>query len=106
MTFDVVLQKQADDGYVARPVLWPDSAAHGTTEQEALDRVRALIRDLLSRSQFVQVEVDVSDREVEHPWLAKAGMFSDDPTWDDFLETMADYRRPPRTQTRRRTPLP
>lgn len=93
MTFDVILLQQAENGYVARPVLWPDSVVHGATEQEALERVRALIRDLLIRTQFVQVEVDVPEHQVDNPWLAKAGMFADDPTWDDFLKAMADYRQ-------------
>jgi hypothetical protein len=66
---------------------------HGATEQEALDRVRDLIRDLLSRTRLVQVEVDVPAGQVDNPWLAKAGMFADDPTWDDFIKEMADYRR-------------
>jgi hypothetical protein len=93
MTFDVILLKQAENGYVARPMLWPDSVVHGATEQEALERVRALIRDLLSRTQFVRVEVDIPEHQVDNPWLAKAGMFADDSTWDDFLKAMADYRR-------------
>ena len=93
MTFDVILLKQADDGYLARPVLWPDSVVHGTTEEEALERVRTLIRDLLIRTQFVQVEVDVPARTSEDPWLAKAGLFVNDPTWAGFLEAMAEYRR-------------
>ena len=93
MTFDVILLKKAENGYVARPVLWPDSVVHGATEQEALERVRALICDLLSRTQFVQVEVDIPEHQVNNPWLAKAGMFADDPTWDGFLKAMADYRR-------------
>ena len=93
MTFDVILLQQADHGFDAHPVLWPDSVVHGATEQEALDRVRALIRDLLSRTRFVRVEMDVPEPHVENPWLAKAGMFVDDPTWDDFLKAMADYRR-------------
>jgi len=93
MTFDVIVLKQAENGYVARPVLWPDSVVHGATEQEALQRVRALIRDLLSRTQFVQVEVDIPEHQLDNPWLAKAGMFADDPTWDDFLRAMTDYRR-------------
>ena len=92
MTFDVIVLRQVDNGYSARPVLWPDSVAHGTTEQEALDRVRTLIRDLLSRTRFVQVELDVSEHQFGNPWLTKAGMFADDPTWDDFLKAMADYR--------------
>ena len=92
MTFDVIVLQQVDNGYSARPVLWPDSVAHGTTEQEALDRVRTLIRDLLSRTRFVQVELDVSEHQFGNPWLTKAGMFADDPTWDDFLKAIADYR--------------
>jgi hypothetical protein len=93
MTFDVIVLQQVDNGYSARPVLWPDSVAHGATEQEALDRVRTLIRDLLSRTRFVQVEVDVKEHQFGNPWLAKAGTFADDPTWDDFLKAMANYRR-------------
>ena len=66
---------------------------HGATEREALERVRALIRDLISQTQLVKVEVDLSEHQLDNPWLAKAGMFTDDPTWDDFLKAMADYRK-------------
>ena len=38
------------------------------------------IRDLLSRRRFVQVEVELPEHAVPNPWLAKAGMFADDPT--------------------------
>jgi len=93
MIFDVVLLRQTDNGYLARPVLWPDSVVYGATEQEALDRVRTLIRDLLSRTQLVQVEVDVPAHQVDNPWFVKAGVFADDPTWDGFLQAIADYRR-------------
>lgn len=92
MTFDVILTKQAEDGYVARPVLWPEAAVHGATRQEALNLVRALISDLLSSTQIVQVEVAVPERQGDNPWQAKAGMFANDPTWDDFLAVIADYR--------------
>ncbi|GIK55954.1 MAG: hypothetical protein HND44_14225 [Chloroflexi bacterium] len=93
MTFDVILQKRMNDGYTARPLLWPDSTVYGTTEQEALERVRALIRDLLEQTQFVQVDIETSETQKDNPWIAKAGMFADDPTWDDFLQAMTDYRR-------------
>jgi predicted RNase H-like HicB family nuclease len=92
MIFDVILQKQTNNGYIARPVLWPDSAVHGATEEEALSRVHGLIRDLLERTQFVKLEVDVPEKQALSPWYTKAGIFADDPTWEDFLQTMADYR--------------
>lgn len=93
MIFDVILLKEANNGYRARPVLWPDVVAQGTTEQEALDRVRSLIRDLFSAARLVQVEVDVPEEKIANPWAAKAGMFADDLTWEDFQQAMADYRR-------------
>lgn len=93
MNFDVILQKQPDKGYIARPLLWPDSSAQGTTEQEALKRVRALIRDLSGRTRIVRVNVDVPENESDNRWLAKAGAFADDPTWDVFIQSMNDYRR-------------
>ena len=93
MTFDILLIKQAENGYIARPVLWPESVVYGPTEKDALDGIPGLIRDLFSRTQFVQIELDVPERQVENPWLVKAGMFANDPTWDDFLNAMADYRQ-------------
>ncbi|HIK11108.1 MAG TPA: hypothetical protein IGS52_12695 [Oscillatoriaceae cyanobacterium M33_DOE_052] len=31
--------------------------------------------------------------ENSHPWVKFAGMFKDDPLFDDFVENMAAYRR-------------
>jgi hypothetical protein len=35
---------------------------------------------------------NLPEHQFDNPWLAKAGMFADDPTWDDFIKVMADYR--------------
>jgi hypothetical protein len=45
------------------------------------------------RERSYKAEVEVSPDTIENPWLAKAGMFVDDPTWDDFLKAMTDYRQ-------------
>ncbi|MBE2232297.1 MAG: hypothetical protein IAE85_02280 [Anaerolinea sp.] len=93
MTFDVILLKQTGNGYLARPLLWPDKVVHGNTKQEALDGVRELIRSLIGQTQFVKVDVDLPEQSNDHFWLAKAGLFADDPSWDDFLTSMSEYRR-------------
>lgn len=94
MTFDVILQKETNNGYSTRPVLWPNTSVHGATQQEAMQRVRQLIRSLLTQTQLVQVQIDVDTEQDNppHPWRAKAGIFQDDPTWDEFLHEMAEYR--------------
>lgn len=99
MIFDVMLIKETENGYIARPVLWPESAVYGPTEKDVLDRIRGLIRDLSTRTQFLQIELDVPVRQIENPWSIKAGMFANDPTWEDFLNAMADYRRQQNIET-------
>jgi hypothetical protein len=98
MVVDVMLLKQVDD-YVARPMPWPELTAHGATAQEALDGVRALLRDVLNRAQWVKVEVDVPNAPQPNPWFDKAGMFAHDSTWDGFLEAMTAYRHQPDAAT-------
>jgi predicted RNase H-like HicB family nuclease len=93
MTFDVLVLRQPDNGYIARPIFWPDAVAHGATEQEALATVRVLIRELLEQVRVVKVEVDTPGDQPENVWITKAGAFAKDPTWDDFLNKMAEYRK-------------
>jgi hypothetical protein len=31
--------------------------------------------------------------QTEHPWLKFAGMFEDDPDWEEFQAAIAEYRR-------------
>jgi predicted RNase H-like HicB family nuclease len=92
MIFDVILLKEANNGYVARPILWPDVMAQGATEQEALDQVQNLIRSQLGEARLVQIRVDVPEEKSKNPWIAKAGAFADDPTWEDFLQEINNYR--------------
>ncbi|MEM7132601.1 MAG: hypothetical protein AAF702_40230 [Chloroflexota bacterium] len=87
MTFDVIIQKQGENDFIARPVLWPDSAVNGSSQQDVLTQVRILIRELLIQTELVQVDVDIPDDESTNPWIAKAGIISDDPTWGE-LQTL------------------
>lgn len=42
-----------------------------------------------SQGEIVIIEIG----KLEHPWLKGAGMFKDDPTYDDFLAEIEAYRR-------------
>lgn len=89
----MILQKEAENGYIARPVLRPDSTVHGETEQEALERVRTLIRELFQQTKLVQVDVELSEKTEDNPWVKNASIFAEDPSWDSFLEEMELYRQ-------------
>jgi hypothetical protein len=39
------------------------------------------------------VSCNLSVEQAEHPWIKHAGMFKDDPLFDEVLEEIAIYRR-------------
>lgn len=41
----------------------------------------------------VQSQLANQTLETEHPWMKFAGVFKDDPDWDEFLECLAEVRR-------------
>lgn len=92
ITFDILVSKDVGDEYIARPLAWPDLIAHGETEQAAVAAVRTLLQDRLQETHLVQVEVDIPGPTSVNPWLRTAGIFKDDPTWDEYQAIMADYR--------------
>ena|SRR5436853_6060853 len=89
MIYRVFLQRMAEDGYEATPFLFPNCVAVGKTRDEALANLKAALDARLSQGEMVTVEAG----EPEHPWLKWAGMFKDDPTFDEFLDEIEAYRR-------------
>jgi predicted RNase H-like HicB family nuclease len=103
MTYQVFLQQTADNRYKAVPLVFPDCVAVGKTREEALANLRAMLNARLSQGEIVTVEVG----EPEHPWLKGAGLFKDDPTYDEFLDEIEAYRREvDETESHRADPSP
>src|SRR5437588_309611 len=85
----VFLQHTAAGGYKATPFAFPDCAGVGTTRDEALANLKAVLDARLLQGEIVTIEVG----EPVHAWLKGAGMFKDDPTYADFLVEIEAYRR-------------
>jgi hypothetical protein len=62
------------------------------TPDAALARMKELIDDRLSGGARIAA-LDVPDSIKTNPWLDGAGMFRDDPLFDDWQRAIADYRR-------------
>jgi hypothetical protein len=67
------------------------ASAEGPSQEEALSRLREQIRLKLAGGSML-VPLDVPPAE-ENPWVKYAGMFRDDPLFDDWVEAMAENRR-------------
>ena len=86
----VAIEPVAGNGFRARsgePFLL---AAEGATRQEALQKVRDLIRSRLADGlELVPCEVPAGD----NPWTAMASLFHDDPLFETWQQAVVEYRR-------------
>ncbi|MBI3951537.1 MAG: type II toxin-antitoxin system HicB family antitoxin [Acidobacteria bacterium] len=89
MTYDVLVTKK-DEKFIARVRAWPEIVVEGDTEEEALMKAQADLKSLLMGGRIVPLDLDV--RPDEHPWRQFAGIFADDPDWDEFQESIQQYR--------------
>ena len=65
------------------------------TEEKIITKIRQLSPDQLQKiEEFIDQLSQGSDSiEKPHPWLELAGMFKDDPFFDEFVKAMAEERR-------------
>ncbi|MDH3600340.1 MAG: hypothetical protein OEU26_11940 [Candidatus Tectomicrobia bacterium] len=92
MTYDVILRKKQNK-YVARVRDWPEVIIEGDSREAAITEVKALLSAYLSHpSEIIQIDLEPNASE-QHPWLQFAGMWSDDPTWDEFEAEVKSYRQ-------------
>jgi len=90
MTYNAIVESKDHRGYRATVLGWPNCSANGATKEEALERLREVIRTRVSEGEIVRIDVDLPG---SHPWMKFAGMFEDDPMFDQLVEEIEAYRR-------------
>lgn len=87
-----VLIEQEPEGQINATLLgWQDCQAKGNTKEEALNKLRQLLTNRLQNTEIVSLELEIP--QSQHPWLKFAGMFQDDPDFEDVLADIENYRR-------------
>ncbi|MCC5641257.1 type II toxin-antitoxin system HicB family antitoxin [Nostoc sp. CHAB 5844] len=86
-----VLVEAKDNGYQATVWGLPNCQVFATTREDALHNLHALMNSRLKNVEIVTQELEPSSSE--HPWMKFAGMFKDDPQFDEMLADIAAYRR-------------
>ena len=90
MTLNVLVQPNPEKGYIASILGLPDLAVEGQTKAEALEKIRAELDRRFAKSEIVSLHYEPANGE--DPWMKFAGMWEDDPTFDDFLMEIKAYR--------------
>ena len=90
MQISVLVEPVAGNGYRAQGAEPFGFSAEGATREEAIAKVRQLCQARLSGgAEMVTVEVGSGT----HPWLPFAGMFKDDPDFQDVVKIIAENRQ-------------
>lgn len=91
MTLKAVVERISADRYravISQPFV---VESEGQTPDEAVQRVRDLAAKRLAGGQVV--DIDVPGPSQPHPWARWAGIWKDNPDFDDYLRNIAEYRR-------------
>jgi hypothetical protein len=81
--------------FVASVIGMPAISADGDTEVEAISNVKAALNSQLSKGKVVTIDLDDA-RYIDltsAPPTQHAGILMADPTFDDWMEKLADIRR-------------
>jgi hypothetical protein len=90
MQIPVLVERVKGNGYRARGHEPFAVSAKGATREEALAKLRAKIQTRLKNgTEIVGLEMG----EPPHPLAEFAGMFKDDPLFENWQKAIAEYRR-------------
>jgi predicted RNase H-like HicB family nuclease len=92
MQYQVFIQSNTGQHFVASVVGIPNVSVEGATEAEAIAKLQTALKAQLATGKFVTIEVDVTPPHQtgeNHP----AGIFANDPTFDDWMEKLATIRQ-------------
>ncbi|PON18680.1 HicB family protein [Candidatus Entotheonella serta] len=85
MEYQILIEQQPQNGFVATVLGWPEFVATGYTKQEAIVNVRSAVEERLARGEVLNMEIETPQPILPvDPWESMAGRFADDPTWDEF----------------------
>lgn len=87
-----VLVKEESSGKVSAVVLnWPEYRVESTDRVSALASLQQLLTTSLESAEIVSLEIEQNPQS--HPWMRFAGMFEDDPHFDEMLEDIKTFRK-------------
>ncbi|MDB9534954.1 hypothetical protein PN451_03670 [Dolichospermum planctonicum CS-1226] len=94
LTYDVLIEHQEDRTVKATLLSLPECQGFGANKEEALNDLIQLFQ--ARKPEIVTLEIvtlEIEPAKTEHPWLKFAGMFEDDPHFDEVQQYIAEYRR-------------
>jgi predicted RNase H-like HicB family nuclease len=93
MEYHVFVEQHANNGYVAEIIGLSNCQVVGKTEEEAITKAKELLAARLAHGKIVTINVEPTITSEEQRAWKGFGRLKDDPTSDDLMERLAEYRR-------------
>ena len=83
LSYKVLVESEKDGRFSAVVLGLSDWKSSGKTENEALENLQQLLQKRLQNSKIVTLEID--SPQTDNPWMKVAGMYNDNPLFDEVL---------------------
>ena len=93
MQYQIFVQNPTAQHFIASVMGMPGCIAEGLTKEEAVMNARVALQHQLDQGEFVTIDLLPNSEHPIDPWIKHMGLFKDDPTFDDFLTEIAEYRQ-------------
>ncbi|MGI0480760.1 type II toxin-antitoxin system HicB family antitoxin [Geminocystis sp. CENA526] len=90
MQYQIFIQSESEQRFTAEIVGMSNLVAEGTTEEEAVQKITATLEKTVSRGKFMNIEIQEQEKI---PPMKYMGIFSEDQTFDDFMEKLKLIRQ-------------
>lgn len=99
MVYDILVTQDAQQRYTARVLSLPDIVVSGNDERDVLQQVQTAITHLHRNSHIVHLSIPMQTDKEADPWRRAAGMWAEDPDWEQFQQAIQSYRQQMDTPT-------
>ena len=94
MQYQIFVQNQSQQNFVASVVGMANLTTEGKTEEEAIAKAKSALEAQLARGKFVSVEINPGTKSYRSLRQMKySGIFANDSSFDDFMEKLKLIRQ-------------
>lgn len=90
---NVIVKQKADGRTVAIVPGLPELQVEASDRTTALTQIQQRLETHLADAEIVSLSVKLPSTEQKNPWLAMAGIFKDDPQFEQMLSAIKNYRQ-------------
>ena len=87
----VLIEQETEGKYQAMVLGWAECKAEGNSREEVITNISRVVGDRLEKAELISLAIQPP--KPEHPWMKFAGMFKDDPQFEEVVAFIEEERR-------------